>query len=171
MSIQTNFSEENWDLISNVPQLVGLACATSANSGIFGTMKESMASVQGMMEGVKLFEGNELIAAIAPKPGSFSETKDKAMKQKEWVMAKVKGNIQKPEEMLELAKNEAVNAVSAVAECCSEEDVTDYKNYLVSIAEKVAASAKEGGFLGFGGTQISEGEIAFIEDLKASLGV
>ena len=36
------------------------------------------------------------------------------------------------------------------------EEVAAFRQWLYGIAEKVAKAAKEGGFLGFGGTQVSE---------------
>lgn len=42
---------------------------------------------------------------------------------------------------------------------------------LVSVAQKVSEAAKEGGFLGFGGTRVSEQEAATIKELSAALGL
>ena len=42
---------------------------------------------------------------------------------------------------------------------------------VVSVAQKVSEAAKEGGFLGFGGTQVSEQEAATIKELSTALGV
>jgi len=39
------------------------------------------------------------------------------------------------------------------------------------VSQKVAEAAKEGGFLGFGGTQVSEQEAATIKELSTALGV
>ena len=38
------------------------------------------------------------------------------------------------------------------------------------MTQKVAEAAKEGGFLGFGGTQVSEQEAATIKELSTALG-
>jgi hypothetical protein len=39
------------------------------------------------------------------------------------------------------------------------------------VAEKVAAAAKEGGLLGFGGEQISGGEIATINEIGEAINI
>ena len=39
------------------------------------------------------------------------------------------------------------------------------------IAEKVANAAKEGGFLGIGGTRVSEGEIEAFAQIADALGI
>ena len=43
-----------------------------------------------------------------------------------------------------------------------------YRRMLYGIAEKVADAAREGGFLGFGGTQVSEGERLFLDELRST---
>jgi hypothetical protein len=51
------------------------------------------------------------------------------------------------------------------------QEAEDYKRWLVAVAGRVAAAAKEGGFLGFGGTQVSKSEAATINEIAASLGI
>jgi hypothetical protein len=46
-----------------------------------------------------------------------------------------------------------------------------YKAWLVAAASKVAEAAREGGFLGFGGTMVSEEERAALAEISAKLGV
>jgi hypothetical protein len=46
-----------------------------------------------------------------------------------------------------------------------------FKQWLVSVSQKVAEAAKEGGFLGFGGTRVSEQETSALRDLTAALSV
>ena len=50
------------------------------------------------------------------------------------------------------------------------DEADQYKTWILDIAEDVAKSASEGGFLGFGGTQISEVEIALFADMALALG-
>jgi hypothetical protein len=51
------------------------------------------------------------------------------------------------------------------------EEATSYKRWLLTVAEKVADASKEGGFLGFGGTRVSESEMAALNEVAASLGI
>ena len=46
-----------------------------------------------------------------------------------------------------------------------------YKTWLAGIAKAVAEAAPEGGFLGFGGTQVSDAEKATVGDIATALGV
>jgi hypothetical protein len=51
------------------------------------------------------------------------------------------------------------------------DEAQGFNQWLVSVSQKVAEAAKEGGFLGFGGTQVSEQEAATIKELSTALGV
>lgn len=62
-------------------------------------------------------------------------------------------------------------AVALVEEKAGAEAAAEYKSYLYRLAEQVAASAKEGGFLGIGGVMVSEQEKAVLAQLKQLLGV
>ncbi len=61
--------------------------------------------------------------------------------------------------------------VTALIEKKSKPEAQGFNQWLVSVAQKVSEAAKEGGFLGFGGTRVSEQEAATIKELSAALGV
>jgi len=44
------------------------------------------------------------------------------------------------------------------------------RSLIIDVATKVAESTKEGGFLGIGGTRVSDAEKATIESIKAAIG-
>ena len=52
----------------------------------------------------------------------------------------------------------------------SPEHAAAYKDFLKATALKVAEASKEGGFLGFGGEQISDAEKKTLEEITAILG-
>jgi hypothetical protein len=51
------------------------------------------------------------------------------------------------------------------------EEVEAYKRFVVTVAEAAANAHREGGFLGVGGEQVSEGERAALDEIAATLGV
>ena len=61
-------------------------------------------------------------------------------------------------------------AAAAVAQK-SPAEAEEYKRWLVSLAQKTAEAAKEGGFLGIGGTRVSEAESTAVTELASALGV
>jgi hypothetical protein len=60
------------------------------------------------------------------------------------------------------------NAVDAI-ERHSPAEVQPYKMWLTSIAKKVAEASKEGGFLGMGGTLVSQNEEEALKELDEVL--
>lgn len=68
-------------------------------------------------------------------------------------------------EMLNLVKR-SVATVSANSPI----EGAAYAQFIVDVATKVAEASKEGGFLGFGGTRISDNERAAIDQIKAAIG-
>jgi hypothetical protein len=50
------------------------------------------------------------------------------------------------------------------------EDAEALKAWFMQIAHKTAEAAKEGTFLGFGGSRVSTGETAGLNDLATALG-
>jgi hypothetical protein len=49
------------------------------------------------------------------------------------------------------------------------EEAAAYSKMMAGVAERVANSAKEGTFFGFGGERVSAGEKAFLDELNATL--
>jgi hypothetical protein len=53
----------------------------------------------------------------------------------------------------------------------SPSEANEFKTWTLNIAENVARAATEGGFLGIGGTEVSEGEKKLFADLSEALQV
>jgi xylose isomerase len=51
------------------------------------------------------------------------------------------------------------------------EDIDAYKQLIYNAALKTAEAAKEGGFMGIGGTRVSAKEQAALDEIKAALGI
>jgi hypothetical protein len=66
---------------------------------------------------------------------------------------------------------DALKATSALLDAKGGLDAAPFKTWLAGIAKSVAEAAPEGGFLGFGGTQVSEPEKATVAQIAAALGV
>jgi len=171
MSIQNNYAAEDWETVSLLPSMVGAAAACASTNGLFGMVKESMSNVQGVLGGVKLYPDNQLIRAVSPDMTDKQSAKATAMKQRESFKAKMKNqDIKKREDLIRTALDDAANVGRILPAGASEQEVTEFKEWVYAIAQKVAESAKEGGFLGFGGTPISMEEQRFLDDLKLALG-
>ena len=71
------------------------------------------------------------------------------------------------ESSIDLAK-QSMEIVLATATI---EEAVQFKHWLYAVAEQVTLAEKSGGFLGFGGTQVAEGEVAYLADLRNAIGL
>ncbi len=167
MTLPANFSEADWKIVSTLPSMVGGAAAVADNSGIFGMLKESMANVRAMMDGMKSYPNNQLISAMTPTRENAKEMKEMAMNRRTEIMAMLKEKgVQSPDALVALTLEEAARANSIIDTNASPEEAAEFKAWIIEIATKVVNSAKEGSTLGFGGTLVSDKETQFLADLK-----
>ena len=71
--------------------------------------------------------------------------------------------------MIDFAIEKCQQAVNLLKSKSTEQESTEYKHWAVSVGEKVANAAKEGGFLGFGGERVSQAEREVIERVSDAL--
>ena len=60
-------------------------------------------------------------------------------------------------------------ASEVLAKKATPEEASAFRAWVLSIADDVSKAAREGGFLGFGGTQVSVEEVAAIDRIKSAL--
>lgn len=165
------YTDEEWQIVSSTPQLVGIAMAGADSSGIFGSSKEMFANARGMMAAKKEYEDNSLIQAILPDTTSASKAMEDAKTQREIVMGRYKASGAKsPEELSAFVLDDCSKAIEILEKNETTEVVEGYKKMVLELAEKVANAAKEGDFLGFGGERFSEKEQQLFAELKNRLG-
>ncbi len=161
MTAKTAFTVDEWATLRNTPSLVAAATMLVGNSGLFGSFKESFATAQTMFQG--LSSSNELIKSLSQRE-EISAAQEFVRSQVSFADAK-----NAPTKFTGLATAGGGAALQILKAKGSSDDVSQYKTWLADIADKISQSAKEGGFLGFGGELISDGEEAFISALKQSL--
>jgi hypothetical protein len=170
MSLETRFTEEEQVLLSSLPAIFGSAMTFAADSGL-ATIKEMISSSRTMLAGTKKFAANEIISGILPSMQSMqdamAEAKDLRAKLQAHLAAQ---NVSNKEQMAKLVIDDAQKINDLLATKSTPDEADQYKNWVLDIAEEVAKSASEGGFLGFGGTQISDGEKALFAEMAATLG-
>jgi hypothetical protein len=163
MATRTDFSPEQWQALRNAPQLVALATAAAGNSGLFGSISEGMAMASTMAAAVRgdqpllkeIFGKDEISAAQDQIKGMVKSATDKASLNT----------------LLQKAATDAVSAaLAALAAKGATADADALRAFLKGIGEKIANASTEGGFLGFGGERVSEGERQFLAQLDALVG-
>jgi hypothetical protein len=162
MLTKNDFLATDWTTFQEVPHLVGLAALVAGASGL-GTIKESVALAQGIMEG----QSSEvpLIRDLSNRV-----TMQEAQRSVRDAVGALDAKASK-DRLKGMALEGVAAMMSMLDEKGSAEEVSAVRQWLYQIAEKVAKSAKEGGVLGFGGTQVSEGEQAFLAELRTALGL
>jgi hypothetical protein len=72
-----------------------------------------------------------------------------------------------PEDLRREAPATLRQAVGILERHGTEDEVVAYKRFVFSLADTVARAHREGGFLGLGGTEVSEHEQAALDEIAA----
>jgi hypothetical protein len=161
MATKADFTGQEWTAVVDAPQIAGIAVMVAGASGIIGSIKEAAAAAQAVWDGTS--HPHELIRQICAKEEmQASQSRIRAvlgefgdMDPNEWIHQQTIATLQRA--------NVIVNSKAP-------DELVTYREWILSIADKVANAAKEGGFLGFGGVRVSEGEEQMIAAIKAALG-
>ena len=163
MATRNDFSAEQWQALRNAPQIVALATAAAGNSGLFGSISEGMAMASTMATAMRgeqplireIFGKDEIRAAQDQIKGMVKSATDKASLNT----------------LLQKAATEATSAaLAALAAKGATADADAFRALLAGIGQKIANASTEGGFLGFGGERVSDGERQFLAQLDALVG-
>ena len=164
MAGKGNFTPDEWKTLLESAMMAGIAVTAADPSGLWGTLKESMASARSIMGAAHDSSADELIRAIA---GEY-ETADGRNVAREGLRAALSGK--RPAEIVTKAL-EVIKKATELIDAKAPGDAAAYKIWVQHIAQAVAEASSEGGFLGFGGVQVSEAEKATLAHVKESLGL
>jgi hypothetical protein len=171
MTFEQRFSEEEQVLISSLPTLIGTVMSFASGSGL-GTVKELMSSARSVMEGTSRFPDNGIIAGVVPSITNKDEGIEKARELRKKLQDELKAHEVDSREDLRAYVIDSSKKVRTLLEAkASPEESQQFRTWILDIAENVAKAASEGGFFGFGGTQVSEGEKQLFNELASSLGI
>lgn len=165
MATKADFTPDEWKLLPQSPLVAGVAISAADPSGLIGMMKESMASARALLQAKGDPDADALVKAVA---GAFETSEGRGLAQ-DGVKAAISGS-EAPADMVEKAID-SLKAASALLDAKGGADARPFKTWLASVAKSVAEAAPEGGFLGFGGTEVSAAEKATVAQIAAALGV
>jgi hypothetical protein len=161
VATKADFTVEEWKQIERAPFMAGLAVVAASPSGPFGVLKEMFAVGKMLGEVKTQGSSNELIKALV----ADIEAGAKDLSAPEELKGKT------PEQVKSVSIESCRQVAALIEQKASADEAQGFKQWLVSVSQRVAEAAKEGGFLGFGGTQVSEQEAATIKELSAALGL
>jgi len=148
--IKARYSAEQWAKVRIAPMAVAQAVMDASPSGLFGRKKELAAVPSAITASRNTAAPTSLVNLAFDEDLTSNETD--VLKQKPAAIGVIR---------------EAVAAISTN----SPGDVSEYGRLLVNVATQVAEASKEGGFLGVGGTQVSETEQKTIDEIRAVVGI
>jgi hypothetical protein len=157
MSGKADFSADEWDLIRSAPLMASLLVVAASPSGPVGLVQESSAAGRLVMEAA----GN----AQTPLLKALAEDMVKTMAIPRPPAGATPAQVQE-------AAAEILRRTSALlATKATPEETNEIKEWLAKIAQSTAEAAKEGGFLGIGGTLVSDQEKAALATVHDALGL
>lgn len=157
MSTKADFSVDEWDLLRSSPLMASIMVVAASPSGPIGVVQESAAAGKMIIQAAGTAQtpllkelAEDLQARMSiPKPPAGASP------------AQIQG-----------AASEILKRTSdLLATKATPEEAVEYKQWLVKVAEATAEASKEGGFLGFGGTLVSDQEEVALAAINTALGL
>ncbi len=162
MANKASFTPDEWKQLLESPMLASMAVTAAEPSGLWGMLKESVAA-GGVLAKAKADAGtNELIKAVV---ADFATAEGRGA-ARDGLQARLTGS--KPAEVKDKAIA-GLRQVAALLDAKAPSDAAAFKSWLQSIGQHVAEASKEGGFLGFGGVQVSDAEKATLTEISSAL--
>lgn len=147
MTTKADFNAEEWAVITTAPSLVGMLMI-AADRG--GTVRETVAISRAYAAAREQHAAGLLREILTTPPSIDPATAPRS-----------------PDDLRREAPATLRRAIAILGRVAPEEDVDSYKRFVFSLADTVARAHREGGFLGLGGTEISEHEQAALDEIAA----
>jgi hypothetical protein len=163
MANKQNFTPEEWTKVLESMMLSGMAVSAAEPSGLWGTFKEAFASSSALAASKLDPSSSELIKAVIAE---FETAQGRSAIQ-EALRKRFAGA--KPADVVQRSLAN-LREVSPILDAKAPGDAAAFKAWLRAISQKVAEASAEGGFLGFGGAQVSDAEKATLADIAKVLG-
>ena len=144
MTGKADFTEEEWELISEGPPSAGLIVVTAQRGGVF---RETLAIPAAYVEARQLHGGSELLDEIVTARPEREHT-----------------HFHSFEELKQNGLQHLADAVALLEQKATAEEVAGYKRFVLAVADKVANAHREGG------VSVSDAEQAAIDEIAATLG-
>jgi hypothetical protein len=160
MSVKDKFTTEEWRSLLKAPMLASYAVAGAAPSSEDGFIQEMSAVADAITEGGQQAAKDSLLAAVVAD--IVANATDEQRGQTEKLSVK---------EVRQTTLENCRTVAALLQRKASAEEAGEYKRWVIGVAYKVANAAKEGGLFGYGGEQISGGEVEIINEIGEAIAV
>jgi hypothetical protein len=146
---KTDFTEQEWKEILEGPTSAGLLVIGSDRGG---SIRETFSMARAYSDARQQHGASELLDDLVASKPEIDRTR-----------------VRSPEELRENSLRNIREAVGLLKGKASEEEVAEYRKFILNLAERVAEARKEG-FLGLSGERVSDAERAAIAEIETALG-
>ena len=157
MTTKSDFPDDEWTRVVRAPFVAGLAISLADPGGPIEAAKETMATIKSATNPPSR---EQLLAEVALELQALTQQRHNPLKGYKPVRGEVPG---------EQVLGELVAAQAIVAAHATPEETAAFARWLVATAQAAADAAKDGGFMGFGAKQVSDGEQAMLDRLHDAL--
>ena len=157
MTTKTDFSDEEWARIVRAPFVAGLAISLADPGGPIEATKETMATLKSATNPPSR---EQLLADVALEIQAMTQQKQNPLKG----YKPSKDDLPGPQILDELRAVQDIVVAKATAD-----EAAAFGRWLLATAQDAANAAKDGGFMGFGAHQVSEGEQAMLDQVSAAV--
>ncbi len=143
MTSKSDFTAEEWQLILEAPPSAGMIVVTAQRGGSF---RETIALAKAYVEARQQHGKSELLDAIVAAKPERDHT-----------------HYHSPEELKQHGLHYLRDSVALLQRKAAPEEVEEYRQFIVTLSQKVAAAHREHG------QEVSESEQAAIDDITEAL--
>jgi hypothetical protein len=149
MTRKADFNAEEWSLVIQGPPTAGMM-VIAADRG--GTVRETVSMARAYAEAREEHGQSELLDDIVSSQPEFDRDRFRS-----------------PDRIQEEGAALLREAVQLLRQKATPDEAEAYEGFVRTLADKVAHAHREGGFLGFGGKEVSDNERAALERIADAL--
>jgi hypothetical protein len=158
MTTKTDFTEEEWARVRRAPLVAGMAISLADPGGPIELTKETAASLKSATNPPSR---EQLLADIALDIQAMAQQRQNPLTD----FKPTQGSDPRQQIVDELR-----SASEIVSSKATPEETAGFKQWILTSAQAAADAAKEGGFMGFGAVQVSEGEKDMLDKVRSAIG-
>ena len=157
MTTKSDFSDEEWARIVRAPFVAGLAISLADPGGPIEATKETLATLKSATNPPSR---EQLLADVALEIQAMTQQKQNPLKG----YKPSKDALPGPQILDELRAVQDIVVAKGTAD-----EAAAFGRWLLATAQDAANAAKDGGFMGFGAHQVSQGEQAMLDQVSAAV--
>jgi hypothetical protein len=165
LDVRETYTAEEWETLRRLPLGAATLVVLSGRSGPLQLIREAGALAGSIREAAR--HANPLIAAIA---ADLRDSYDLRATDEDLVEEEITA-----QERLRRLRVDVFEYARVAREILAAKspagEAAEYRAWVLEVARRAAIAAKEGGFLGFGGTRVIEEEAATLDALATCLDV